>query len=357
MKKAIVTLALVMLCCMLVFTACASQTPAPSQSAAESSAAAPSSAAASSAAAPSSAAASSAAASSAPAAKTYKVAFCGPDAATPSVAFMYKMFVKHAPEFNMEVTFFDGKADPATQAQEIKDCITQGYDSIIIAPNDPNGVVPAVMEAKNAKIAVSLFASDLPAESQQYRDFYVGADDEAGGVAAAQAFMKQFPNGANIVEIGGQSGHGATIKRHDGFTKTIEGSNIKVLASQDCSKWDANDAMNIMQDFIVKYGDKIQGVFCHWDGGLSGCIKAMTAANMDPTKLFSVGIDGNKDGFNNVKEGTCAVSIMQNFDTMTQSALKLTSQVLQGQKVDSINMAKWDLITKDTINSLTAPEW
>ena len=49
------------------------------------------------------------------------------------------------------------------------------------------------------------------------------------GEAAAQVFIDQFPNGANIVEIGGQSGHDAQIKRHDGFNNAIAGTNIKVI--------------------------------------------------------------------------------------------------------------------------------
>ena len=112
-----------------------------------------------------------------------------------------------------------------------------------------------------------------------------------------------------------------------------------------------------MQNFIVKYGDKIQGVYCHWDGGLTGCFQALKAANMDGASLFTLGIDGNQDGFENVGSGLQDISLMQNFDTMTNVALQLMVKVLQGEEVPSTTMPAWDIVTADTIANFTAPEW
>lgn len=286
-----------------------------------------------------------------------KVAFLNQDAANPSCVFMAKMFTKHAEELNMELTCFDGKSDPQTQVNQFNDCISQEFDVVIIAPNDPNSVVPCAMQAQDAGIIVVLFASDLPEEGQQYRNFYVGADDYAGGETAAKAFIEHFPDGANIVEIGGQSGHGATNKRHDGFMSVIGGSNINILDYKDCEQWDANDAMDIMQDFVVKFGDEIDGFFCHWDGGLSGCVQAIRDAGMEPEAMYSIGIDGNRDGFNNVHEGVQDVSIMQNFDLLTGTALELVLKLIGGEEVPSINMPEWGIVTPESIDTFTAPEW
>lgn len=48
--------------------------------------------------------------------------------------------------------------------------------------------------------------------------------------------------------------------------------------------------MAIMEDFIVKYGDKIDAVFCHWDNGATGVINALENANMDG--VYIVAVDG-----------------------------------------------------------------
>ena len=273
-----------------------------------------------------------------------------------SQAFAAKMVEKHAAEYGLNVTVMDAKADPALEAQLVTTAIAQGAKAIFVNPNDINGIVPSLMAAKEAGVVVGMFSSDLSEENQQYRDFYVGANDLEAGKAAAQAFIDQFPDGANIVEIGGQSGHDAQIKRHDGFMEGLKGSNINLLETQNCSAWATNDCLDIMQDFIVKYGDKIDGIFCHWDNGATGVIQALQNANMDIPYL--VAVDGCKAGFDQVAAGTQAVCLMQNFETMAVKELELIRTVLDGGTVDEqINFIPWDVVTKDTIDSFTYPEW
>jgi ABC-type sugar transport system substrate-binding protein len=290
--------------------------------------------------------------------KMYNVAVCNADIATPVFAFMEKMFALNAPGNNMTVTQFDGKGNTATQAQQLEDCITQGFDAIILDPVDPAGLVPACKKVMAAGIPLATFSSDLPAENEADRTFCVTADDYQAGVIAAQEFMKAFPDGASIVEVGGMAGYDAQIKRHNGFRDTIEGSNITVLDFQTCpTGWDANEAMDMMQNFIVKYGDEIEGIYCHWDGGLTGCFQALNAAKMDPVPLFTLGIDGNQDGFKNVGEGLQDISLMQNFELMTNVCQQLMVEVLEGGTVESSTMPPWGIVTSESIDTFTAPEW
>jgi ABC-type sugar transport system substrate-binding protein len=337
MSKRILGFVLVLAIALALLTGCASA-PAP---------------AASSPAAQSAAAASNASGNSG---KTYNVVFIVADMANESQAYASKMYTKHAAEYGLNVTIMDAKGDPTVESQLVNTCIAQKSAAVFVNPNDINGIVPSLMAAKKAGLVVGLFSSDLTKENQQYRDFYVGANDLEAGKTAGQAFLKQFPDGADIVEIGGQAGHDAQIKRHDGFSQTIQGSKINVLDCQNCKTWSTSDAMNIMQDFSVKYSSKIKGVFCHWDNGLTGVIQAMKAANMS-TDIYSVAIDGCRAGFDQVKAGTQTVCLMQNFETMAKLEMELARKVLDGQKVEPVNYVKWDLITKDTINNFPYPEW
>ncbi len=293
---------------------------------------------------------------SVPAETTYKVVDIAQSMSNESQAFAAKMFEKHAAEFGIDLTVWDAKADPATEAQLVTQAIAQGMNALIVNPNDISGIVPSLMQAKEAGLVVGMFSSDLAAENQQYRDFYCGANDIEAGKAAAKAFIDQFPDGAKIVEIGGQSGHDAQIKRHDGFMEGLEGSNIELLETQNCTQWAANDCLTIMQNFIVKYGDEIDGIFCHWDNGATGVIQALQNANMDIPYL--VAVDGCKAGFDQVAAGTQAVCLMQNFETMASTELQMIKTVLDGGTVEQqVNYIAWDIVTKDTINNFTYPEW
>ena len=285
-----------------------------------------------------------------------KVAFICADMANPSQSYSSKEFQKYGKDYGFDVTVLDAKGDVQNESTLVTNSIAQGMKAIFLNPNDIKAIVPSIMQAKEAGIVVGMFSSDLAAESQQYRDFFVGVNDTMAGEAAGKAFIDKFPDGAKIVEIGGQAGHDAQIKRHDGFAKAIAGSKIEVIDFQVPQQWDTAQAMAIMEDMITKEGDQIQGVFCHWDNGVTGVIEALKAANM-LEGMFIVGVDGNKNGFAQVKAGEQSVSIAQNFTTMTKEALQLARDVIDGKTVEKINFIPLDVVTKDNIDTFQTPEW
>lgn len=284
-----------------------------------------------------------------------KVAFICADMANESQAFSSRQFTKLGADYGFEVTILDAKADTQTESKLVTNCIAQGMKAIFLNPNDISAIVPSLMEAKKAGIVVGMFSSDLKTADQQYRDFFCGVNDTQAGEAAAKAFMDKFPTGATIVEIGGQSGHDAQIKRHDGFNNAIKGSKIQVIDYQAPTAWSTEQAQKIAEDMLVKEGDKIQGIFCHWDNGCTGIIQALKTAKK--TGVFLVGVDGNKAGFAQVKDGSQSVTISQNFTNMTKKSLELARAVLDGKTVEKINFIPLDVITTANISQFPTPEW
>ena len=163
------------------------------------------------------------------------------------------------------------------------------------------------------------------------------------------------PGGATVVEIGGHAGNDAQIRRHDGFRQGIAGSNIVIIDSQNAENWITANAMAIAEDFIVRHGDDIKGVFVHWDNGATGVINAMHNAGMDD--VFIVGVDGNRAGFEQVRNGTQSVSVGQSFTNMARQSLANAQTMLEGGTVPEINFIPLDVITLQTIDTFPAPEW
>lgn len=286
-----------------------------------------------------------------------KVAFIPGEMANPSQAFAAKMFQKYAADYDLEVIILDGKGDAQVQSQLVSNAVAQKVAAIFVNPNDINAIVPALVKAKAAGVIVGMFSSDVPPQNADTaRTFFVGVNDLMAGEAAGQAFLNHFPDGAKIVEIGGQSGHDAQIKRHDGFAKRIAGSKIEVIDYKAPQQWDTNQAMMIMEDMIVKYGDEIEGIFCHWDGGATGILNALEAANM--TGKFIVGVDGNKAGFDQVRSGKQSVTIMQNFENMAQITLATTRKIIDGGQPEKVvNFVDLDIVDLSNIDNFTPPEW
>jgi len=284
-----------------------------------------------------------------------KIAFIVADMANESQAFASKQFQKFAKDYNFEVAILDAKGDAQAETQAVNNAVAQGVKALFVNPNDINAIVPALEAAKKAGVVVGMFSSDLPKDKAAARDFFVGVNDNMAGEAAAKAFLDKFPNGANIVEIGGQSGHDAQIKRHDGFNNAIKGSKITVIDYKATQQWATDQAMTIMEDMITKNGNKIDGVFVHWDNGATGVIQALKAANMEGK--FLVGVDGCRAGFDQVRSGEQSVTIMQNFENMSKKSLELARKVIDGEKVEQQNFIPLDIVNKDNIDSFTAPEW
>ena len=290
-------------------------------------------------------------------AKMVKAAFVISNAANESQAFSSKQFLKFGSQYGFDMYTFDAKGDTQAESQIVTNCIAQKFKVIFLNPNDISAIVPSIIKAKAAGMIVGMFSSDLAAENQKYRDFYAGVNDTMAGQQAAQAFKKAFPNGAKIVEIGGQAGHDAQIKRHDGFNgaQGIMGSKIQVLDYKACQQWATDQAQAIMEDDIVKYGSDIQGVFVHWDNGATGVIQAAKAAGI--TGLYIIGVDGNRAGYYQVQSGDQAVSIAQDFVLMTKTDLGLARDVLAGKKVQPINFVPLFVVDKNSIASFDPPEW
>ena len=233
--------------------------------------------------------------------------------------------------------------------------VSDRADAIILCPSDINAVIPAVMQAKEAGVIVAMYSADLPEEYREYRDIFVGVDDTEAGEKAAQAFIEQFPDGAKVLEVGGTAGTDAQVRRHDGFNAALEGSNIEVLDYQATSSWSSNETMAITEDMIVKYGDEIQGIFCHWDGGATGCIEALKNAGIEGT--YVVAIDGSRSGFDQVKAGTQNVCISQNVVNISLKALETIRKAADGEEYEAENYVPLDIVTAENVDELPYPEW
>lgn len=287
--------------------------------------------------------------------KTLKVAYIPNSMSNEMNAYGFKIMEQYAPEYNMEVTAFDGQYDPQTETAAITNCIGQGYDAIILCPSDINAVVPAVMQAKEAGVLVVMYSADLPEEYRELRDIFVGVDDTIAGEEAAKAFIEQFPDGAKVIEVGGAAGTDAQNRRHDGFNAALEGSNIEVLDYRACDTWSTDQAMSITEDMIVKYGDEIQGVFCHWDNGATGCIEALSNAGLED--VFVVAIDGCRGGFDQVKAGTQSVCISQNVVNISVKTLETIRAAADGEPYEAENFIPLDVVTAENVDTFPYPEW
>jgi ABC-type sugar transport system substrate-binding protein len=278
----------------------------------------------------------------------------------PSQAFSWKMYQKNAAKYGFNVINLDNGGDVQKQTAAINSAVAQKVAAIAINPVDEAGYVPATTAAMKDNGTVVCLSMVPPADNAvDGSTCSVSVDDILGGETAATAIQNAFPNGATGVEIGGQAGHVAANNRHQGFTEAIKGKNITVLDYKNPTAWDTAQAQAIAEDMITKYGDKIQFIFTHWDNGATGVINALKAVNQPwANDVLIIGVDGNKTGFEQVKSWKNYISIAQNAETITSKVMEESMKFIKKDPTAvKKNIIPFDIITKETIDNFTAPEW
>jgi ribose transport system substrate-binding protein len=158
---------------------------------------------------------------------------------------------------------FTGPAqlDDAEQARIVRDLITKKVNGISIAPNNADSIGNAISAALAAKIPVITFDSDAP---KSQRISFVGTNNEAGGVAAGEAFVKAMPNGGTYAVLTGGLSAQNLNDRIKGFKSKLNDKFKEVSGSPFSCNDDSNVAVQIIQDILAK-NPNLDGIF--YSGG------------------------------------------------------------------------------------------
>jgi ABC-type sugar transport system substrate-binding protein len=73
--------------------------------------------------------------------------------------------------------------------------------------------------------------------------------------------------------------------------------------------------------------------------------------------VFVVGVDGNRAGYKQVRDGVQAASIGQSFTQMAIKSLENARAILNGETVEKINFIPHDIVTLENVDILPEPEW
>lgn len=90
----------------------------------------------------------------------------------------YQSITQALTKQNIQVIERNSEEDASKQLEQIKDCITQQVDGIIIIPVDGESVIPIIAEANKANIPIGVF-NRPPADTNQNPALVVVANNEA----------------------------------------------------------------------------------------------------------------------------------------------------------------------------------
>ena len=171
-----------------------------------------------------------------------------------------------------KVTVINHDTDAAGQLTDIRDLIAKDVDAIIINPNDPDALNPAIDEAIEAGITVVAIDAFVTAAGA----YNLSNDQVEYAYLGAKALFEQMGKKGDVVYMRGIAGHPADTDRDTGFKKALaEYPDIKV-AKEVVTKWDPATAVSQIND-IMSSGVAFDGV---WTSGVdSSIVDAMKTAN------------------------------------------------------------------------------
>lgn len=198
--------------------------------------------------------------------------------------------IEHEIMFNEDATVEIRSADDSNEKQiaDIRYFADNGFDIIIVSPNEAAALTPVIEEIYSRGIPVVIFDRDIIGDSYTAR---IGVDNEEIGKSAAHYAIHLLGRGANAVEIYGLPGSSPAEARHTGFAKefTAAGGN---LVSSIVGNWNKDDATGAL-DSLLRARSDIDLIYAHNDRMAIGASEVARRLGRDDIKI--IGIDAAPD--------------------------------------------------------------
>ena len=257
-----------------------------------------------------------------------------------------------AEENDIELTIVDGQGDASVQLDQIKTAIDQGYDGIIYFPADAEGAITVVNTLNESGIAYAIIDSKVDASVIDTIPIFAGPDNVEMGRVAGQACVDTVGENAKIVCLMGAAGTDPATNRQIGFEEIIDQyPGMEILAKQNVDGWDPANAMTIMQDYIVRFGDEIDFLYTHDDGIFQGAQQAIAAAGMTG-KIKAVSTGANNVGIAAIKSGELYGSVLHSAKEEGQLGVEAVIAVMNGEYKNGDNAwfkCNCPLVTLDNV--------
>ena len=218
-----------------------------------------------------------------------------------------KYAAEHFPDVELMVT--DGQNQAGKQVSDVRSLMTQGIKVLIISPVQAEPLTSIVNQVMQANIPVIT----LDREVNTKVTCRIGAQNRPIGVDAGEFIIEKLNGTGNVIEIEGTVGASATTDRHEGFRDALrEAPRIRVVADRFCD-YLREPAMKFVEDTLKRFGPgQVQAIYAHDDAMALGAMQVVEAAGR-LKEIAIVGIDGENNAFQAIKDGKLAATFTYPF--------------------------------------------
>ena len=230
-----------------------------------------------------------------------------------------------------KIFFASADLDPAKQASDLEDMLSQGVNAFIIIPQNKYQIVPSI--AKINEMGIPVVTLDCMAAGGS--SVFVGAHARLSGQLSAEYIFSKLNGSGKVFFIVGDPAHEVAIKLTGGYSDILENyPDIEVVAEQG-AWWQTDKAMKLVEDLLLVNPD-VKAILCNNDLMAIGAIEALKGAGYKPGEVLVSGGDGDKAALKLIKEGwlTCTIDKMPELEAKT--AYETVIALAKGETVDCI---------------------
>ncbi|MDE5795739.1 MAG: substrate-binding domain-containing protein, partial [Muribaculaceae bacterium] len=220
--------------------------------------------------------------------------------------------------------------DSKRQIDDIKYFMDNGFDLIIVSPNEAEPITPVVKEAYDKGIPIVTFDRSIDGDSYTA---HMEVDNYELGKSVAHYAHSAIREPIRAIEIQGPVSASPAQRRHQGFTDGLsEIPSARVLASE-YGNWHDWLAEQLTDSLLDLYPD-VNLIYAHTDHMAMGVARAVERRGRNDIAIM--GIDGFPHvGIQAVKDGRMKATFL--YPTEGERLLQLALAILEGQPYERIN--------------------
>jgi len=242
----------------------------------------------------------------------------------------------------------DKETNSADQVAKVQDSLQRGVDAISICAVNDEALSQAVKKANDAGVPIFVHNSITPVPAGKV-EAYVGYDEFEGGMKCGKKAIELLtakygsPKGKVAILEGTAGSH--TKERGGGFRKALEGTPIKIVASQSAN-WVRKEGADRAAEFLQKYPD-LDLIFGCSDAMAQGAAQAARQAGKN---IFTIGLDGTPDALADIKRGMLTATLVVFPREMGMKTIEIIEKRLKGEKVGPIVKIETEVVDKSNVD-------
>ncbi|MCX5544129.1 ABC transporter substrate-binding protein [Paraburkholderia sp. CNPSo 3076] len=244
------------------------------------------------------------------------------------------------------------ESDIADEVNMVENAVNRHVAGIVLAPSDPDALVPAIKKAWEAHIPVVLIDSAISDSGKPYYQSFLSTDNEKAGELCAQALIARVGQTGKIAVMSYVPGAGSEVGRVGGFRKYIAAHSKLQIVGPYYSQSQMATALNQTTDVLSANPD-LKGIFGANEPTAVGMGRALKQAGK-AGKLVAVGFDGNEDLQGFVRDGTIQAIAVQGSWQMGNKGIQTVVGVIEHKPVAKLVDTGVVMVDKPNLDSQEA---